>query len=873
MRRVVAGLLLLFPEEFRRKFGPDMLATFDARRKDRRGWRWAAVTILDLIFAAVQERCSLRPATAEPSQGDHLMSVLLQDLRFAARMLWRSPGFTLVALLTLALGIGVNTAMFSVAHAVLWRSLPYPDPDRLVMVGDVAAHNPNEYWGASYSNLADWRSRSRSFEQLAGVMHLQHILREGANPARVRGSAVSHNFFEVMGVAPLIGRVFGASEDRQGVAGVVVISHAMWVNRFGGDSAILGRAIHFGAPTYTVIGVMPAGFEYRGDEFWTPLEQEIEPDLVRRRDVWVLDPIGRLRPGVTPEAAAREVEAIARQIRQDHPEIRRGHVVRATPLRAELSRDLRPAMLVLLGAVGLVLLIVCGNIAALMLVRGRARAREMAIRRALGVGSARLIRQLLTESALLASVGGAAGIGLAFLATRALGLLTSDPRLLHVAIDGPVLVFAAAVTAATTILFGIIPAMRAARVGASEALRSGTRTAGSRESTRAQGGLVVIEVALCLVLLAGAGLLMKSFRKVIDVNPGFRSEGLVTMEVGLPPQYDSDARVNGFYRRVEDRVAALPGVSGMTIASQLPITGGEGNGDIAIEGIPSSPGDLGASTFRLVMPSYFTVMGIPLIHGRLFNERDNAATGERPAIINEGFARRFWAGRDPIGRRFKVGPRDGADWLTVVGVAGDVRQIGLDSSAPFSTYVPIAVNPHTRFAIAVRAAGDRGSILASVRGALRSLEPGLLIDKTQTMAERIDASVAPRRLNLLLFDLFAGLALLLCAVGLYGVVAYTAGQRYQEFGIRMALGAQGRDVVRLVMGQGLQLALLGTGVGVAVTLYASRLMKGLLFGVEPTDPATLVLVAGVLLGVALLACWLPAHRATRIAPMEALRME
>jgi putative ABC transport system permease protein len=496
----------------------------------------------------------------------------------------------------------------------------------------------------------------------------------------------------------------------------------------------------------------------------------------------------------------------------------------------------------------------------------------MAIRRALGVGYARLLRQLLTESGVLAVVGGMAGIGLAFLATRSLGFLTRDPRLQSVPIDGSVLAFAAAITVATTILFGIVPAIGAARAGAAEALRSGHRAGGSRKHALAQQTMVVAEVALCLVLLAGAGLLLRSFHRLFEVNPGFRTERLVTLRIGLPLNYDSDASVNAFYRQVQDRLSVLPGVSASTIVSRLPITGGEGNGDIAIEGRPSAEGELGASTFRNVMPNYFDVMGIPLVRGRVLEDRDEGSS-HHPVLINQGFAQRFWPGADPIGKRFKVGPRDGAQWQTIVGVVGDVRQIGLDSAAPFSTYQLLASGPQSRFELAVRAAGDAGTVMAAVQGALRKLDPALLIDNAKTMSERIDETVAPRRLNLLLFELFAGLALLLAAVGLYGVVAYSAGQRSHEFGIRMALGAQGGDVLRLVIGQGLKLALVGTAIGMTVTLYVTRLMTGLLFGVQPTDPPTLFAVAALLIAVALLACWIPAYRATRIAPVEALRIE
>jgi putative ABC transport system permease protein len=579
-----------------------------------------------------------------------------------------------------------------------------------------------------------------------------------------------------------------------------------------------------------------------------------------------------LRAGVTEADAQREVETIAARIRQDYPETRRGQVVRAIPMKLALNRDLRPALLVLLGAVGFVLLIVCGNLAGLMLVRGAARAREMAIRSALGVGRRKLIRQLLTESAVLAAAGGAAGIGLAYWATRSIALLTKDPRLLNVRMDGEVLAFAAAVMAATTILFGIAPAIRASRVDAADALKSGARTGSSREHTLAQRFLVVAEVALCLMLLAGAGLLLKSFRRVFEVNPGFRAEGLASLQVSLPLNYTTDAMVNAFYRRVSDRLAALPGVTGATVASQLPITGGEGNGDVSIEGRPSAEGELGASTFRQVMPAYFGVLGIPMVRGRAFDEHDDGSRG-RVAIINEGFARRFWPSGDAIGHRFRVGPRDTASWMTIVGVAGDVRQIGLDSEAPFSTYTPLTGDPSTRFEIAVRTAGDPKNVLASVRDAVRALEPASLIEHVQTMSERIDDSISTRRLNLLLFGLFAGLALLLAALGLYGVVAYAAEQRTHEFGIRVALGAQPGDVLRLVLGEGLKLVLAGVAIGAIATLSLARLMTGLLFGVEPTDPLTLAAVALLLAVVAVAACWLPAQRATRVEPVIALRSE
>jgi putative ABC transport system permease protein len=815
-RRWIAALLFRFPKEFRRRYGRDMRHTFEDRLRDPPGWRTILRTALDVFIAAAEERLSPSTFHRQKVQGDKLMPLLTQDLRFAARTLRRRPGFTAAVLLTLSLGIGVNTAMFSVAHAVVWRSLPYPDNDSIVTVGDVDAHNAKNYWGTSYPNLADWRTRAKSFEHLAGVMGIDHILREGDTPVQIRGVAVSSDFFSVMGVAPQIGRVLGAGEDRANATPVIVLSHELWVNRFGGDPAVLSRSLRFGLTQYAVIGVMPAGFAYRQAEFWTSLEQEIDPLLRTRRSIWGLDGLGRLRPGVSADYAGREVETIAAQIRQEHPETRRGLVVRALRLRDELGRDLRPAILVLMGAVCVVLLIACGNIAALMLVRGASRSREMAIRRALGGGGGRLVWQMLTESPVLALAGGVGGIGFAFVAIRSLALVTRDPRLLHVPIDIMVIAFATSVTVITTLLFGIVPAIRAARVAAAEVLKSGPRGGGSREHARAQSTFVVIEVALCLVLLSGAGLLMKSFRKVLEVNPGFRTDRLATLRIALPPSYDADEVVARFYRNVQERLSVVPGVSGATLVNRLPISGGEGNGDIAIEDRTSAEGELGASTVRGVMPNYFSVMGISLVRGRMFDVRDNVP-GLRRAIINEGFARHFWPGADPIGKRFKIGTRDRVTWFTIVGVTGDVRQIGLDSPAPFSTYTPLESDPYRRFEVAVRAQGDPHSVLATVREALRKTEPALLIDKTQTISERIDETIAPRRLNLLLFELFEGLALLLATVGLYGVVAYAASQRMREFAIRIAVGARGIDVLRLVLAQGLKVAGAGTVIGIAAT--------------------------------------------------------
>jgi putative ABC transport system permease protein len=873
MRSLVAVMLRLFPARFRRRYGADMLATFEDRWRERRSLRLAAQTVFDLAFSAAIERVSELHLPSEARKGDRFMTILWQDLRFAIRMLARSPGFTLVALATLALGIGINTAMFSVAHAVLWGTLPYPRPERLVTVSEVEIKEPDSVWGAAYPSFRNWQARSASFESFAAILFDERILREGPEPVRLTGKAVTYEFFHVLAVQPMAGRVFTVSEDKLGSPPVVVLSHRLWSQRFNSDPALLGRSITLGQSPFTVLGIMPPGFDYPPQtEYWVPLQQVIPSRFLERSDVWVMNTIGRLKDGRTAKDAENEIEGFAKQIRREHPEANRDLVVRTASVRDQLSRDLRPALLVLLGAVGLVLLIACGNLAGLMMARATGRAREMAIRSALGAGRRRLIRQLLTESALLSITGGLLGIGLSVWATRALQLLSMDPRLAALPLNGSVLLFALAATIATSVLFGVAPAIQSTRTETGEALKTGGARAGANPHRAATRQILVVgQVALCLVLLVGAGLLFRSFVRVLNVDPGFRVDRLLTMRISLPRGYNDVPAAFRFYSQLAERMKSVPGVSDASAISSLPISGGQGNGDIAIEGRPSVPGELGAAQFHRALPNYFRVMGIPLVRGREFDERDDSS---RPhvTIINESMARRFWPNEDPIGRRIRIGP-PGGEWVTIVGVVKDVRQVGLDSDIRFATYDPLAQQPWVTMDLAIRAAGDPASIIAGTRAELRRMEPALLIDRVQTMEQRISGSLAPRRLNLVLFGLFAVLALVLASVGLYGVVAYAVARRTQEFGIRMALGAQQRDVLRLVLGQGLKLALLGVAIGIAAALGLARLLVSLLFGVEPTDPMTIAGVSFLLTAVALIACWLPAHRATTVSPTEALRAE
>jgi predicted permease len=792
---------------------------------------------------------------------------LWQDARYGLRQLRKNPTFTLIAIITLALGIGANTAMFSIADAVLWRGMPYPHPEQLVIANEVPRSDPDVSWGTTYLTFRDWQARSTVFQSLAATMPDQRILREGSEPVRVNGVAVTHEFFDVMGVAPVMGRVISASDDTAGAPPVVVLSHHMWTERLGSDPHVIGHVVHIGrTATFTAIGVMPAGFDDSTVDYWVPMMLLIPPNFATRH-VWVFHTVGRLRSGHTAVEAQAELETMLLQIQRDFPEANRGMDVRVNSLRTQTSSDLRPALLVLLGAVGLVLLIACANLAALISVRAAGRSKELAVRAALGASRARLIAQLLTESALLSFAGGIAGVALAYWATRSLALLSKDARLLHAAINFPVLIFAFAAVAITSVLAGIAPAMQHSR----DTLNS--RNSGHRRRARVQQSLVVSEIALCLVLLVGAGLLFKTLRNILDVNAGFRTDHLVTLTVTLPPTYNTMPQLFHFYRDAAERLQVLPGVSAVSVVNSLPVAPGEANGDINIEGRPAAPGALGAAGFRRSLPNYFRMMGIPLLRGREFDDRDDGIDKDQVVIINDRFARKFWPNDDPIGKRIKIGPPENNPWLTIVGVVKDIHQTGLENPIGFTVYEPLAQRAGNDEQIAVRTQGDPAAVISEVRAELHLIDPTVLVDGIATMDQRIEDSVGPRKLNLFLFGLFSGLALVLASIGLYGVVAYSVGQRTQEFGIRMALGAQPSDVVRLVLTQGLKLALTGTIIGIGVALALSSVVRKLLFNVRPADPITIISVSILLAIVALIACWLPAFRASRIEPTQALRIE
>jgi putative ABC transport system permease protein len=801
------------------------------------------------------------------------MKNIPQDLRYGARMLIKNPGFTLIAIGALALGIGANTAIFSVVNAVLLRPLPYEGSERLVVLYETNPQQGRDEMSVSYPNFADWRAQSQSFEQLAACLYGGMILTGKDEPARLQVVAVSADFFAMLRVKPLRGRVFLPEEDKVGGAPVVVVSHALWQSRFGGDEGLIGRQITLDGKSRTVIGVMPPNFALPpGDQTEVWMAIGTLADQMQNRAVHRMTAIGRLKSGVTLRQAQTELATIANRIQQQNPAADPGHGVNVISGYESLTKNARPALLTLLVAVGFLLLIACANVANLLLARAETRQKEIAIRTALGATRGRIVRQLLAESLLLAVAGGAAGLLLAAWGVDALagGLPEDFPRAKEIGIDRFVLGFTGALSVLTGLIFGIIPALTRAKPALNETLKEGGRTGAAFGRGRIRGALIVSEMALSLALLVGAGLLIKSFWRLTQVDPGFQPDHLLTMNVTLiGEKYKVTGEVISFFRGLPARLGALPGVKAVSAVSVLPISGGDGNGNLTIEGRDFPPAQTPSASFRRILPNYFSVMGIPLKQGREFDERDTGE--EKVVIINEGMARRFWPDGDAIGKRIKVGPPQNEPWLTVVGVAGDVKNIGLEADAMLATYEPHAQRPWSAMNLAIRTETDPMSLSAAVRGELRAMEKDLLIRNPTTMDERIRLSVAPRRFNMTLLAIFAALALLLAAVGVYGVMSYTATQRTHEIGVRMALGAQSGVVLKLIVGQGLKLALIGVAIGLPAAFALTRWMEDLLFGVRPTDSWTYGAVAALLLLVALFACWIPARRAAKVDPMIALR--
>jgi putative ABC transport system permease protein len=819
-----------------------------------------------------------------------MMDVFWRDARFAVRSLLRSPAFTAIAVLTLALGIGANTAIFSVVYSVLLRPLAYADPERLMSVRAAYSATGTQDIPASQPEYHDYLQGVSALEDLAAVYPISINLTALGAPQRIQASVVSDNYFRLLGVAPAIGRDFTPDDDRGQIGYVVIISHDLWQKRFGGDPGVIGKTVRLDDDPMTIIGIMPRGFRHVLEsgaspmEVWAPIALD-NPDtnFLNVRNARVYDLIGRLKPGRTVEDARAELAVLAARLREQYPQIypaAQGWHPVAHPLAEQVVGDVRPALLVLLGAVGFVLLIGCANVANLLLARATVREREIALRTALGSSRGRLVRQLLTESLVLAVLGGGLGLLLAAWGSSALGRLVALylPRAGEIELSLPVLGFTAFLIILTGVVFGLIPALQASRADLQGVLKDSGRGSAGAPRTRMRAALVVAEVAVALMLLAGAGLMLRSFQRLMAVEYGFDPDRLLTLQVWLPVPNDrskgrfrTHAQRRDFYDRSLAAVQAVPGVRDAALTSRLPLRG-QNDARLVIEGRPSGPDEPPVTAeVRLVSPNYFETMGIPLLSGEGLPELSDSLT-RRHVVVNRTMAEKYWPGTSPIGRRVRFGT-DGP-WLTVTGIVGDVRQIGPADPPKEELYSAHHTVSSQEMAMVVRTGDEDPERLgAAVTAAIRSVDPEQPVFGVMSMERVIEDATAERRISMLLLLLFAGMALLLSAVGIYGVMAYTTTQRRHEIGIRLALGAGAPDVLRLVVGQGMRLVLLGLGAGLLGAWVLSRALTSQLYGITAQDPLTYVTVALLLGTVALVATWVPARRATRVDPMISLRVE
>ncbi len=891
MTRFYRAALRLLPAGVRERHGAQMAAVFDdligeaMRRGGRR--RAARVTAREVAALAWFAWCEHRGAPpprridervftwpAAPSGRPSMVSSVMQDLRYAARMLGRTPGFTVVCVLTMALAIGANTAIFSVVHAVLLEQLPYRDPARIVVLGqtDGAA---TTLGSTTPGNYYDWAAGATAFESMAGYAYTLRTVRWNGQAERVLGAVTVGDLFAVVGRTAAAGRTYTAQEDHPGAAPAVVLS-ARFARRLFGDDTAIGRALDIGDMSWTVVGVMPDDFAFPDfdAEYWIPAR--FDAAFAGNRDQYFLRAVARLEDGQSPAQAQVQLDTVMDRIRLAHPQATQSARALVQPMHEVLVGNVRVRLLVLLGAVAAVLLIACANIGNLLMARAGTRRREMAVRQALGARPARLLRQMLTESTLLAVVGGLAGVGLGALMLDALrALLPEDlPRAQGIALDPAVLAFGAAATMAAGFAFGLAPALQLATGGPADALRERTSGGGSR---RLRVALVVSEVALTLILLAGAGLLVRSFGKLVDVDPGFRRSPMLTFGVALSGSaYQAPEQRVAFFDTLRDRLRTLPGVEDVTMSSTLPVAGRGIGAWFNILDRPLPPEQTPpAVPYRVVSPGYFAALGIPLLRGRVLDDTDTR-DGRRAVVISASVARRFWPDADPIGARIYLGAPDNRliPDGEIVGVVGDVKQVDLAEADPQAVYLPHRVMPSwNSFTIALRTTVPPETLAAAARAEVQRLDAGVPLVRVQTLDDIVARSTAAARASMLLSGLFAGLALILAVVGVFGVLSYTVTQRLAELSIRMALGATTRHVRRQILGTGMAPVLTGVILGLAGALGLSRFMESLLFGVTATDPAIFAGAALLLAAVAAVASYLPARRAARVDPMSVLRPE
>ena len=806
------------------------------------------------------------------------MDTLRQDLAYALRRLRNAPGFTLVAVATLALGIGANAAIFSVVHAVLLRPLPFAEAERLVRLSQVWKGEPSGVY--SPQNFLDVEAAARSFEKLAVHDSSGVTLTGRGQPARIEGTEVSASFFDVLRVAPAYGRSFDAGENEPGHTKVAVLGHALWRERFGGDPAVVGQTMQLDRDTYTIVGIAPAGFSFpERTEIWTPMTYDAR-FRTQSRGAWYLGVIGRLKPGATLHQAQEEVALIHDRLAREYADANEGVTATVQSLQESMVGDSRRALLVLLGAVGLVLLIACVNVANLLLARVAARENELAVRTALGAGRARLVRQLLTESVTLALLGGGAGILLAALSMDALLALqpAGVPRLGEVGVDRAVVAFSLLLSVVTGLLFGVFPALQIVRRPTGQSLREGARGVLGGRGNGLRSGLVVGQMALAMMLLAGAGLLLRSFAQLRHVDPGFRTADALTFRISLPESaYKEEAPRAAFYDMLLERLAALPGVRRAGAVMGVPLGGIRFDLSFEVKGRPPlPPAQQPSMQIRVVTPDYFDTMGIPLLRGRVLERRD-VEGAPQAVVISESASRRYFPGEEPLGQfitllwgRGKGKPKVGGE---VVGIVGDVKDTGLDKEKPPECYVPHAQMPVSTMDVVLRTSVAPRSLAPSAERIVHALDPELPVARVATLEEVVARSISEPRFYMVLLGAFAGMAVFLAALGIFGVMSYAVVQRSREIGIRVALGARPKDVLRMILGHAAALVGIGVVVGLLGSLALSRTIRSLLFELSATDPATLGGMAAVLAAVALVASYLPARRAMRVDPVAALRSE
>ncbi|HZL28592.1 MAG TPA: ABC transporter permease [Acidobacteriaceae bacterium] len=809
------------------------------------------------------------------------MSTLRQDLHFALRQIVKRPGFATVVVLTLALGIGANTAVFSVLDAVLLRPLPYSQPQQLVKLWTrfTGIGLPNDQNNVSPPEFRDFQQLNHSFSDVAAISGGAFNIGGKGNPQRVVGAAVSPSLFTILGTQPQLGRTFLPEEAQPGRDNEVILSYGLWQRAFAGDPHIVGSTIPIDAVPMTVVGVMPAGFDYPEEsEIWQPLAfapSDLTPNM---RGNHSLEVLARTRPGLSLTQVNEDMDRMSKTIidqNRGYPYTNFGFKVLLHPLLDETVGDVKTSLWVLMAAVGLVLLIACVNVANLLLTRAAEREHEIGVRMALGASPWRLTRQLLTESVLLAFIGGLVGLAITPLLLRGLVVLAAKtlPRTVHTTVDFSALALTLLISLATGILFGLAPALQARRKENAEILRSGRNTEGG-QSKRLRRALVMGETALSLILLAGSGLLLRSFSQVLKVDPGFRPDGVLTMRIALPDaKYSRPEQVRAFYSTLLDRIQASPGVKAAGAINLLPLGGQNSSGTTTIDTQSVPLRDRTPEVdMRRVTPDYFRAMGISLVRGRFFDQRDTD-TSQPVAIIDETLAQTFWPGQDPIGQRVHQGGSTTAPWVTIVGVVRHVRSRTLEARSRTEVYWPLTQRPSNTMALTVLTTGNPMDLATTIQKEVSALDPELPVYRVRTMAEVMGESVARRRVALVLLAAFAGLALLLASVGIYGVTSYLANQRQREIGLRIALGSRRGQVLQLIIGQGMRTIVIGLLIGILPALALTRLMSGLLFGVRPADPLALGGSAAILLAVALVAIFIPARRASNVNPMVALRYE